>query len=224
MLKSWTLHDVHGTFETVKDTETMTLHVLTHAASGTSYSFNQGVQKLLKGHTMSYKESLSVCLHNIIAFNIIPKQYLSSKFLPNQLRQLGQAVHEFQSYMAENLAQERDQDSGKRHGPGNLMSALVQASEDTNKSLNGRVSKLGLTDREIFGNIFIYNLAGHETTANAISMSLVLLAAHPHLQDWLAEEVHEVCNMSSSTDIWEYEKTFPQFRRSLAVMVGPILV
>lgn len=218
MLKSWTLDGVHGTFETVKDTETMTLHVLIHAASGASHSFDQGVQKLFKGHTMSYQESLSVCLHNIIAFNIIPKQYLSSKFLPREFRQVGQAVHEFESYMAEHLALERNQDTGKHHGPVNLMGALVQASEDTNKSLSGKVSKLGLTDREIFGNIFIYNLAGHETTGNAISMSLVLLAAHPHIQDWMAEEVHDVRNASLNTDTWEYEKAFPQFRRCLAVM------
>ncbi|KAL8831430.1 MAG: hypothetical protein Q9191_000874 [Dirinaria sp. TL-2023a] len=214
MLKSWTLRGVHGTFDTVKDTETMTLHVLTHAASGVRYSFDQGVQQLPKGHSMSYKESLSVCLHNIIAFNIIPKQCLSSKFLPSRFRQLGQAVHEFQSYMAENLAQERSLGTGKRHGPANLMGALVQASEDTNMGPNGKISKLGLTDKEIFGNIFIYNLAGHETTANAISMSLVLLAAHPHLQEWLADEVQDILNASSTSAIWEYEKIFPQFRRS----------
>lgn len=218
MLKSWTLCGVHGTFDTVKDTETMTLHVLTHAASGVRYSFDQGVQQLPNGHNMSYKESLSVCLHNIIAFNIIPKQCLSSKFLPSRFRQLGQAVHEFQSYMAENLAQERSLGTGKRHGTANLMGALVQASEDTNMGPNGKISKLGLTDKEIFGNIFIYNLAGHETTANAISMSLVLLAAHPHLQEWLGDEVQDILNASSSSEFWEYEKTFPQFRRCLAVM------
>lgn len=202
----------------------MALHVLTCAGYGVSYSFNEGVRKLQQGHTMTYRDSLSLCLRNIFTFSIIPKQYLSFKLLPNKLRQVGQAVHEFQSYIEEHLAHERSQNTRQRNGPGNLMSALVQASKDAEKaSLDGKVSKsLGLSDKEIFGNVFIYNLAGHETTANAISMALVLLAAHPHHQDWLGEEVREICDPSLNSLSWEYEKSFPELRRCLAVMVGPI--
>ncbi|KAF7510023.1 hypothetical protein GJ744_007127 [Endocarpon pusillum] len=76
---------------------------------------------------------------------------------------------------------------------GNLMSSLAQASDEgTQTTSEGKQGLLRLTDDEIFGNNFAFNLAGHETTANTVAAALVLLAAHPESQTWLAEELEEV--------------------------------
>jgi len=219
MVASWSRKGSHGTKDTVGDTATLALHVLTSAGFGVAYSFGQGVQSLSPGHAMTYKDSLSSCLQNIITFSIVPKRFLSLQFLPNRLRTLGKAAYEFQRYMEEMLAHERSSASGRQSGPGNLASALVQASDDAKQSMvEGKHTKLGLTDDEIFGNIFAYNLAGHETTANTVATALVLLAAHPQYQEWLTEEIDSV--LGTSRDAWQYEKAFPRLHRCLAVMVS----
>ena len=221
MVASWSRQGSYGTRDTVGDTATLALHVLTSAGFGISYSFNQGVQHVSSGHEMTYRDSLSLCLRNIITFSIFPKRYLSFGYLPRKMRQLGQAVREFQQYMEETLAHERASESKSQPGNGNLMSALVRASDEARQSsAEGRESKLGLSDEEIFGNIFAYNLAGHETTANTVATAIVLLAAHPEYQDWLAEEINNVSRPASGSENWEYEKSFPQLHRCLAVMVS----
>ena len=220
MLSSWSQQGLGGTKETVADTATLALHVLTCAGLGASYSFNEGVRKVAPGHSMTYRDSLSACLSNIITFAIIPKKYLSSSLMPRKLQRLGQAVREFQMYMDEMLATERKAGDKRQTESANLMSALVRASdEDTYAKETGHETKRGLSDEEIFGNIFAYNLAGHETTANTVASALVLLAAHPQYQDWVREEVEKV----GGTKDKAYETTFPQLKRCLAVMVSQSL-
>ncbi|KAI4265812.1 MAG: hypothetical protein L6R38_009161 [Xanthoria sp. 2 TBL-2021] len=216
MASSWSQQGPQGTTEVVADTATLALHVLTCAGFGESYPFNAGVRKVAEGHAMTYRDSLSLCLSNIITFAIIPKRYLSYPFLPQKLRKLGQAVQEFQQYMEEMLARERDSGAKGTSATPNLMSALVRASdEDAQAKDSGQhSSKLGFTDEEIFGNIFAFNLAGHETTANTVAYALVLLAAHPQYQDWVREEIMQVQDTSAG----EYNSSFPRLQRCLAVM------
>ncbi|KAI4123308.1 MAG: hypothetical protein LQ338_005333 [Usnochroma carphineum] len=165
---------------------------------------------------MTYRDSLSLCLRNIITFAIIPKRYLSFSLMPRKLQRLGQAVREFQKYMVEMLAKERNSSVEEQLSKtGTLMTALVRASDEDARSKNlGQDSKLGLTDEEIFGNIFAYNLAGHETTANTVSYALVLLAANPKYQDWVREEIEQAQSIAQD----DYESMFPRLQRCLAVM------
>lgn len=88
------------------------------------------------------------------------------------------------------------------------VSAMLRASEESQPSISKAArSKLSLADNEVFGNIFAYSLAGHETTANTVAIALVLLAAYPEYQQWLTEEIVSVCRKSRS---WAYETIFPQ--------------
>lgn len=219
MLRSWLNKGHRGTKHTVEDTATLALHVLTSAGFGVSYPFDQGVRSLPLGHAMTYRDFLSLCLQNIITFSIVPKKFLSNRIFPKRLQELGKAAHEFQQNMEEALAHERSSTSNRESGPGNLMSALVRASDEVEQPKTvENVSSFGLTDDEIYGNIFMYNLAGHETTANTVATALVLLAAYPQYQDWMAEEIESV--VGTSADAWQYGKAFPRLRRCLAVMVG----
>ena len=122
--------------------------------------------------------------------------------------------------MEEMLTHERNMAAKREHGTGNLMGSLVRASEEAQKSSDVNDStRIGLTDEEIFGNIFALNLAGHERTANSIAASLVLLAAKPEFQDWLIEEIHHVLGDPAGSEDWKYEESFPHLQRCLAVMV-----
>ena len=221
MALSWAERGAEGTKETVEDTATLALHVLTSVGFGLSYPFHHGVRDLPDGHSMTYRDALSLCLRNIITFAILPKKLLSSSFLPKKLRTLGVATKEFQKYMEEMLSHERAMAGKREQGSDNLVGSLVRASEEAQKSTDVNDSlHLGLTDEEIFGNIFVFNLAGHETTANTLAFSLVLLAANPECQEWLAEEVHRVLgDDSAGSESWKYEDSFPKLQRCLAVMV-----
>lgn len=222
MALSWIDQGAEGTKETVSDTATLALHVLTSVGFGLSYPFHHGVRDLPDGHSMTYRDALSLCLRNIITFAILSKKILSLPFLPKPLRDVGVAAREFQKYMEEMLSHERTMAGKREQGTGNLMGSLVRASEEAQKSNDVNDSlHLGLTDEEIFGNIFAFNLAGHETTANAIAFSLVLLAAKPECQEWLSEEIHGVLGDSADPESWDYEESFHKLRRCLAVMVWP---
>ncbi len=221
MAQSWADQGRMGTMETVPDTATIALHVLTSVGFGLSYPFHGGVRNLPAGHTMTYRDALSLCLRNTITFSIFSRKTLSRSFLPKKLRTLGLAIKEFQKYMEEMLSHQRARVEEHEHESTNLMSALVRASEEARRTQDESGSRrLGLSDDEIFGNIFMFNLAGHETTANTVAASLVLLAAHPECQEWLADEIHRVLESSNGAEGWKYEVVFPKLQRCLAVMVS----
>eukprot|EP01123_Difflugia_compressa_P005021 TRINITY_DN1655_c0_g2_i1.p1 TRINITY_DN1655_c0_g2~~TRINITY_DN1655_c0_g2_i1.p1 ORF type:complete len:449 (+),score=50.59 TRINITY_DN1655_c0_g2_i1:77-1348(+) len=65
-----------------------------------------------------------------------------------------------------------------------MLTHLLEASK-------GR-SNVTLSEQELRANIFILFLAGHETTASALSWTLLELAQNPSVQQKMAEEVHTV--------------------------------
>ena len=71
-------------------------------------------------------------------------------------------------------------------GDRNLMTLLIQASEKEAKT------SVGLTENEIYGNMFVFNFAGHDTTAHTLTFVFMFLAAKPAVQDWLGEELRYV--------------------------------
>jgi cytochrome P450 len=58
-------------------------------------------------------------------------------------------------------------------GNGNFLSKLVQKPEERRKE----GSTTGSTDSELYGNMFIFSFAGHETTANSLTHAIYLFAA-----------------------------------------------
>lgn len=81
--------------------------------------------------------------------------------------------------LADIIRQRRD-----RGGDSDLVSILL-AERDTGDGGDGT----GLSDREVRDEAMTLLLAGHETTANALSWALHLLAEHPEAQDLLAREL-----------------------------------
>jgi hypothetical protein len=71
---------------------------------------------------------------------------------------------------------------------------------------------------EILGNIFVFNFAGHDTTAISLAYSVLLLVDHPEVQDWVAEELMFYLDADRG-GIWRYETVFPKLKRCLAILV-----
>jgi cytochrome P450 len=63
---------------------------------------------------------------------------------------------------------------------GDLLSALLQAQDDEG---------VGMTDRQLHDEIMTLFLAGHETTANALSWTWLLLGQNPDTEEKLVEEL-----------------------------------
>lgn len=61
------------------------------------------------------------------------------------------------------------------NGSSNLMTSLVRASAD---AVDGN-NQGGLIEQEIYGNIFVFNFAGHDTTANSLAFGIALIATRP---------------------------------------------
>jgi len=98
----------------------------------------------------------------------------------------------------------------------NLMSTLVQANMTQQKEAIRSGDKRGfLQDEELYGNLFVFNLAGFDTTANAMFFTLPLLAANPKVQEWVSKEVKEVL---LDNDVC-YDDAFSRLRRTLALLV-----
>jgi cytochrome P450 len=120
------------------------------------------------------------------------------------------------------LEREKQLISERAPGVANLMSSLMRGSEearqaDAKNDKDNAVLK-SLTESEIYGNMFLYNFAGHETTGNILTYSVLVLAAHPQCQDWLAEEIEHVFGDQTCDQAWAYNH-FPRSKRCLAVMV-----
>ncbi len=76
-----------------------------------------------------------------------------------------------------------------------------------------------LTDEEILGNAYVFILAGHETTANAIHFSMLFLALKRASQLHLQKELDEIFD-GREIDQWDYERDVPKL---FAGMTGAVL-
>ncbi|CZR54671.1 related to cytochrome P450 3A7 [Phialocephala subalpina] len=224
MLRTWVKKGERGVDKTANDTLTLALHVLTAAGFGKSYEFDSGLANPTDGHTLSYKDSLRIVLKNLFTSIIITSTNLPSAILPKGMKHVKQAITEFKEYMVEMVAEERFLANQKDEEKDNLMSVLVRASEAEAGGRNG------LSNEEIYGNLFIYNLAGHDTTAHTLGYAITLMATDRKLQAWIREELDFVFGGKEVVKEDDYEQAFPRLKRCLALMYetlrlyGPIIV
>jgi hypothetical protein len=112
---------------------------------------------------------------------------------------------------------EKGGDSSQNLIQGLLLSRKKEAASGSSKGP-------GLTDLEIIGNMHIFTIAGHETTATTLRFTLLLLALHQDVQDWLYEGILQATH-GESEDVaqWDYHRMFPKLITPLCVMVSPML-
>jgi cytochrome P450 len=111
-----------------------------------------------------------------------------------------------------------------KSGSGGLMTGFLGASrtmanDGTNKPTLRRPEQL-LSEEEIYGNLFVINFAGHDTTANTFAFSMLLLSIHREYQDWVAEELKAIAKTyGAQVKDWPYEEVYPKFKRCHAIML-----
>ena len=209
---------------TARDTRTLSLHVLSGAGFGKSYSFQKSAEPPKPGHLFNYRDSLAVILENSLLILILGPKFLTSWFLPASWSRIGQATVDFKFHMVEMVNEEKRLITEKRPEGRNIINSLIRASqEEMSKSSvdpdTGGTGIRGLTEDEIYGNIFVYNFAGHDTMAITLNWALYLLAAHPELQSWISEEIDAVI-MGDHSATWHYTEVYPRLNRCLAILVS----
>lgn len=224
MLKCWTTNDLEGNNYSAKDVRTLSLNVLARAVFNRSYSFYTAPHPPKTGGPASYRETLCTILDNTLLIMVLHPTLLSLSLMPRRWRKIGRAIVEFKRFMSVLVDEERRLIVQGTPSSGNMISSLLKtprlSSKDLQELNQGSGDRSGaLTESEIFGNIFMYNFAGHDTTANTLAYGVVLLAAHPEVQDWIHEEICHVVKDERS-ELWDYEETFPRLKRCMAVLVS----
>jgi cytochrome P450 len=234
MLTYWTEKGPAGVKSVTSDMMTLGLHVLTCAGFGIPYRFCSALEGAKEGYSLNYRDCLAAVLENLPLLALASKAANYLPFLPGQLTKHRVAVEEFKRYMVEMVEAEKCRALQSTDGDGNLLSSMVRNSQTAQRGFSSADSADGsykrgqetsrraggLTDSEIYGNIFMFHLAGHESTANTLAYSIYLFAAFPEWQEWVIEEIDHVLAGQEDFNTLDYESLFPQLRRCLAVMVS----
>lgn len=225
MVGTWTtpVASTEGICSVAKDTRTLSLNVLAATGFRRSFSFQSSTEYEKDSDTASsYRDALSIVLDNVILLMLIPRRYLCYPFLPKSLQRIGQAAESFKHHMQRMLDEETAALKQGKPGTGGLMTSFVKASDAHEVQSDGTRMPQGLSVEEIYGNIFVINFAGHDTTANTLAFIIYLLASNPEVQDWLVEELDHVLP-SSAPSSWDYATIFPHLLRCRAVLVSSVL-
>ncbi|KAG8166372.1 hypothetical protein KVR01_002061 [Diaporthe batatas] len=249
MLRSWCspLQSKDGVRSVQRDTRTLSLNVLAATGFRKTYDFRGSADVIaVQDEAGSYRDALQTVLDNALLIMILPYKYLRGSLMPRKLLRIGNAARSFKRHMVQMLEDETTALRNNKPDSGSLMGAFVRALDRheretvTQPDLRGsKDGKRGLSIEEIFGNLFVINFvskgsfsavtfvylltlhkAGHDTTANTLAFTMLLLAAHPEAQAWVAEEVSTLTVAKNhAVDEWDYECIFPRLRRCQAVLL-----
>lgn len=228
MLRSWTGTQAAAGIPSVqKDTRTLSLNVLAATGFRKSYDLHGSADVAAHGEAGSYRDALQTVLDNAILIMIIPYRYLRGSLVPKKLVRIGDAARSFKKHMVKMLEDETSALRDNKPGSGGIMGAFVRALDVHEREViaqpnlkESKDGKKGLSVDEIFGNLFVINFAGHDTTANTLAFSMLLLAAHPEVQTWLAEELAAIQDVKDTpVEQWDYRAVFPRLKRCQAVVL-----
>jgi cytochrome P450 len=218
MLDAWVNGEAKEINSVSGDTRTLSLNVLAATGFRKSYPFRSAQDQT---GPANYRDSLQTILDNAILLMVAPRNLLSLPFVPQSWKRLGEAAKDFKNHMVTMLNDETKALNEGKPGTGSIMTTLVRAMDiqhEGTKIEGSDASSKGLSVDEIFGNIFVINFAGHDTTANTLSFTMLLLSAYPEVQDWVAEELHSLPENIKG----HYSAIFPKLNRCRAIMVSQL--
>ncbi|KIW18639.1 hypothetical protein PV08_02928 [Exophiala spinifera] len=220
-----TLADIYTDFHL------LAVHVLSAAELGRLHDFSSGLQEVPEGKTKSFSGTLNFMLMNIIPVVVFGKMKLPHFLTWSKFRETQAAIRDLGEYLAETIAYTRattQSGGGGRHA--DIASALIEADEAAKRDDQQHAGKsLGggggggkrqnyLSDTELLGNLYAFNVAGFDTTAGTLCYAIPFLAVNSHIQEWVGEEIDAVFGSTPPLSS-DYESTFPRLTRCLAIMV-----
>ncbi|KAG8812952.1 hypothetical protein FRC17_001739, partial [Serendipita sp. 399] len=125
----------------------------------------------------TFKEAMEVISTDLLLKVVIPSVFMNWS---KRTAKVELGFTELQQYIREMI---RDRASSYRDYS-DLFSNLIAANEQDSEGLS-------LLDEELMGNIFIFLIAGHETTAHSLAFVIGLLALYPDIQEKLYQHIRE---------------------------------
>ncbi|KAH7323164.1 putative cytochrome P450 [Stachybotrys elegans] len=216
MMEYWTSRP--SIRNTADDLRTLSLGVLSKAGFAKSFKFEGHENATHANPSESYKDSLQLILENcILIIAMGPKFFTNTSWLPKKYRELGKAITAFQNFMKDMYELEKSKVAKGLSGTGDSRTFLSSLAKASLEAKDGQY----LTEQEIYGNIFVINFAGHDTSSHVFTFAVFFLAANPDIQDWVAEELHHVLGQRKPNE-WDYLSDFPRLKRCLAVLYETI--
>ncbi|CAI6332017.1 unnamed protein product [Periconia digitata] len=138
------------------------------------------------GYQMSLHYALNLVTTFMVKILLIPQWIMRM----TSMKEIAVAHGELEKYMREMIREETanlNKDSEYQSAAkGNLLTSVLRASAAEAK---GTGRKQAFTEDEVLGNLFLYLIAGYETTANAMTYGFITIALRQDLQDKVIEEV-----------------------------------
>ncbi|EJD37066.1 cytochrome P450 [Auricularia subglabra TFB-10046 SS5] len=170
------------------------LFVISVAGFGRAVSWDDD-DSLPAGHTMTFKQAMGIVSQNMATRAMLPDWVMS---LRHSWRQAKTAYKEMRLYMEEMIKARN----------------TAEAKETRYDLFSGLLADGGeLSDQELMGNVYIFLVAGHETTAHTLAFTFGLLAIYQDIQDRLFEHIQ---SLTTEGTVPEYED-MPKFTYALAV-------
>ncbi|KAG8765151.1 hypothetical protein FRC12_007664 [Ceratobasidium sp. 428] len=180
MMATWTKHNSIRISDICEDmTAPLALCVIAKAGFGQEIKWADNVPPP-SGHKLTFKKALNIVTHNIFLPVILPDWAWK---LRKHWRFVKEAYDEVLLYLNEMIDSRRNPSAQAVETPEkhDLFSQLLDAHDTGDK----------LTAEELIGNIFVFLIAGHETTSHTLGFLFGLLALYPEEQDRLVQHIEQ---------------------------------
>jgi len=176
---------------------------LAHAGFDQPVEWGNGFRQVdpSSSHKFTFQETLQLFLdHVIILLTFIPFSIV--KLIPfGYFKKATEITNEWNLYLQEMVTERTRSMKETNNNEGStklgitrgndLFTNLINAVQAKENPLNSS-TLVYLHESELYANLFLFILAGHETTAGTLSYSLTLLALHPEIQEKLYQETIQV--------------------------------
>ncbi|TGO34263.1 hypothetical protein BHYA_0205g00150 [Botrytis hyacinthi] len=184
------------------DAAKLALNVISKVFFGKTITWTEDDTKPSPGHTLTYERAISTVFEYNSTIFLTPRPILN--YSPLKIHKTAkEAFVEWGKYM------EEMRDSTAKHlqthdlkEEGTLIEHFVKAGTPGLSSPD-----LSISEAAILGNIFIFILAGHETSANIFTYAVILLACRPDFQSSLQAEITTIIGGRQPSQ-WSYKAEF----------------
>ncbi|KAH6714519.1 cytochrome P450 [Leptodontidium sp. MPI-SDFR-AT-0119] len=174
--------------------------------------------KATQKHEMTFQHCVDAVMKYLPFIIFFPNWLLrNSPF--KTMRDMQLSSDEFRSHMTELIkdnqnnfdAINEDIKEDINAGKNDLLSNIINTSAADKKQ--------ALSNEEIIGNIFIFIVAGHETTANTLQACLILLAIYPDVQKAVQAEIDSIWATKKLGEDLVYKDDYPKMRLISALIL-----
>lgn len=208
MFSKWSKNNYKTNFS--EDSTKLTLAIISEAGFGQQFNLFEeheegkvGEEYKKLGFTQSFQEVMEHVTRDLYVRLILPK--IGFTILPylgfDKIRRIGNSFKEFRKYanlFIETRRSELEADSSANRK--DLLSLLLADNS--------------LSNKELIADVYMFLLAGHETTANTVTFALQVLATRPDIQQKVYEES---CAVLDGVDSDDYYSKYRDLKYARAV-------